>query len=144
MKIRISSLEKKFPEIVTLADDIVLLSKSDRVRPESIATAVPLKVELPPVVVNIGGKDFKIKGDADELSLRGVANFVDGKIKEIKEATGVVDLQNLSVLAALNIAEELYNLRKEKATDAAQAQETAGRLEELERLVDSYLKRGEG
>ena len=96
------------------------------------------------VVVNIGGKDFKIKGDTDELSLRNVAAFVDGKIKEIKEMTGVVDLQSLSVLAALNIAEELHNLRKDKAAADNAAQDATRQLEELEQLVDGYLKQDEG
>jgi cell division protein ZapA (FtsZ GTPase activity inhibitor) len=90
------------------------------------------------VVVNIGGKDFKIKGDAGQEFLRDLAAYVDGKIKEIKEKTDVVDMQSLAVLASLNIAEELHNLRQEKAHAAASEQQE--KLATLTRQADSYLR----
>ncbi len=104
------------------------------------------------VVVNIGGKDFKIKGDAGEDFLRKLAAYVDGKIKEIKDKTDIVDMQSLAVLASLNIAEELHNLREEKSQaetqtaeqDQAKAQaaqkELEEKLREMTAEVDKYLE----
>ena len=90
------------------------------------------------VVVNIGGKEFKIKGDADESLLLELAAYVDGKMKEIKDKAGVVDLHRLAVLAALNIAEELHNLKSEKAQAASR--EMDDKLAEMNALVDTYLQ----
>jgi len=90
------------------------------------------------VVVNIGGKDFKIKGDAGQEFLRDLAAYVDGKIKEIKEKTDVVDMQSLAVLASLNIAEELHNLRQEKAHTAAS--ELQEKLTALTKQADGYIQ----
>jgi len=90
------------------------------------------------VVVNIGGKDFKIKGDAGKDFLRDLAAYVDGKIKEIKEKTEVVDMQSLAVLASLNIAEELHHLRHEKAQAADS--ELQAKLNALTQQLDGYLR----
>ena len=90
------------------------------------------------VVVNIGGKDFKIMGEVNEALLRTLGAYVDGKIKEIKDKTDTVDMQKLAVLAALNIAEELHNLREENAPAANR--ETEAKLAELNSLLDEYLQ----
>ena len=42
-----------------------------------------------------------------------MAAFVDGKIREVQKHTRTVDTQAVAVLTALQIAEELFNERRE-------------------------------
>ena len=60
------------------------------------------------VTVNINGMSYNLKGDKDEKYLQGVANFVDGRIKEIISKKSDLSTTAATVLAAVNIADELY------------------------------------
>ena len=75
------------------------------------------------VTVNINGMSYNLKGDKDEKYLLGVANFVDGKIKELMSKNATLSANAATVLAAVNIADELYECDVEldeciKAKDA--------------------------
>jgi cell division protein ZapA len=50
-------------------------------------------------------------GQSDEY-LRELAAYVDGKMHEIAEATQMADSLKVAVLAALNIADELFTVRE--------------------------------
>ena len=60
------------------------------------------------VTVNINGMNYNLKGDKDEKYLQGVANFVDGRVKEITSKKANLSTTAATVLAAVNIADELY------------------------------------
>ena len=45
--------------------------------------------------------------------MKAVAAFVDGKIREVQKHTRTVDTQAVAVLTALQIAEELFNERRQ-------------------------------
>jgi len=65
-----------------------------------------------------------------------LAMFVDEKMRAAAESTPSGDPLRLAVLAALNIADELFRCRD--ATDQRNGQ-LAERTEELERLLDRVL-----
>lgn len=85
--------------------------------------------------VTIFGQTLKIRGDADpDLTLR-LAEFVDQKMREAVPST--LNLSNVlynerlarvAILAALNIAEELFQLRADKETEKTLIEEKAGVL----------------
>jgi cell division protein ZapA len=50
-------------------------------------------------------------GQSDEY-LQELAAYVDAKMREVAEATHIVDSVKVSVLASLNIADELFTLRE--------------------------------
>jgi len=64
------------------------------------------------VRVRIFNKEYNLKADEeDEEYLRMVAAYVDDKIRKIATSTSG-DVEQISVLACLNIADELYKLRE--------------------------------
>ena len=64
--------------------------------------------------VEIYGQKFTIKSDLEEAHLDALVKYVDNKIKEISASTGVVSTSKVALLAALNIAEELFQTRGQK------------------------------
>ncbi|MBI5789743.1 MAG: cell division protein ZapA [Candidatus Schekmanbacteria bacterium] len=64
--------------------------------------------------VEIYGQKFTIKSDLEEAYLDALVKYVDDKIKEISTSTGVVSTSKVALLAALNIAEELFQIRGQK------------------------------
>ena len=65
------------------------------------------------VTVKINGREYNLKGNDNEQYLKDVSSFVDGKIKQIKANNGVLSSVDASVLAAINIADELYRTDSE-------------------------------
>jgi cell division protein ZapA len=64
--------------------------------------------------VYILGQKYTIKGDAPEEYIRELASFVDRKLKEVHASSPNITPVKASILAALDIADELYKLRKEQ------------------------------
>ncbi len=63
------------------------------------------------VDVYILGQKYTVKGDAPEEYIQKVAAFVDTKIKEVHSNAPNITPLKASILAALNIADELHKLK---------------------------------
>jgi cell division protein ZapA len=61
----------------------------------------------------IAGVSYKIKSSHDEETLQKLVQYVDQKVSEAIKVTKNASFQNATVLAALNIAEELVLLKKQ-------------------------------
>ena len=55
---------------------------------------------------------YNVNGDQNEEYLKELAAYVDGKMRTIAESTHMVDSLKVAVLAALNIADETFAMRK--------------------------------
>ena len=88
------------------------------------------------IPVEILGQRYPIRTALDADYVVQLAAFVDEKMKAAVESTPSGDSQRVAVLAALNIADELFRCRD--ATDRRNGQ-LAERTEELERLLDRVL-----
>jgi len=85
--------------------------------------------------VTIFGQTMKIRGDADpELTMK-LAEYVDQKMREAVPSPMTLSnvlynerLARVAILAALNIAEELFQLRADKETENNMIEEKAGAL----------------
>ena len=64
------------------------------------------------VSVRIRGKEFRVLTDGDEASLQRVAGLVDQTMARVERHTGAVDTMDVAMLAALNLARELLDLRE--------------------------------
>ncbi|QZA32431.1 cell division protein ZapA [Hydrogenibacillus sp. N12] len=64
--------------------------------------------------VSIFGETYMLKGTAPPEHLRRVAEYVDAKMKEIARRNDRLDHKKTAVLAALNIADELMRLERER------------------------------
>jgi cell division protein ZapA len=88
------------------------------------------------IPVEIHGQRYPIRSTLDPEYVARLAAFVDEKIRAAGESTATGDPIRLAVLAALNIADELFRCRD--VTDARDGQ-LAERAGELERLLDRVL-----
>lgn len=63
--------------------------------------------------VDIFGSPYTVKGDADPEYVRQLARFVDEKMRTLaRKAPSSVSAQKIAVLAAINIADDLFKLRR--------------------------------
>jgi len=88
-----------------------------------------------PVSVRILDREYTVGVTADERdSLIAAARLLDTRMREVRGSNRMVALDRLSVLAALNLAHELQQLRDEQAR---QGREMARTLADLNRRLDS-------
>lgn len=88
-----------------------------------------------PVSVHILDREYTVGVTAEERdSLLAAARLLDARMREIRGSNRMVALDRLSVLAALNLAHELQQLRDEQGR---QQRELARTLGELNRRLDS-------
>jgi cell division protein ZapA len=66
------------------------------------------------VTIEIFGHEYRIKGEADPEYMAKIARYVDAKMKEVSQGASVGSLAKIGILAALNIADELFQERSEK------------------------------
>ena len=88
------------------------------------------------VSVEIFGQRYPIRSSLDVEYVTRLATYVDAKIRAASDSAPSGDPQRLAVLAALNIADELFRHR-----ESARVQDgtVVARAEELERLLDRVL-----
>jgi cell division protein ZapA len=67
------------------------------------------------VTVQIAGQRYTLRSDADEDTVRKIASFVDARLKEVARQTRTADTQAHAVMAALQIAEQLFAEREDFA-----------------------------
>jgi cell division protein ZapA len=64
------------------------------------------------VTVTILDKDYQVAcGKGEEESLREAAEYLDGKMREIRDHGRIIGIDRIAVMAALNIAAELLQLK---------------------------------
>ncbi len=81
--------------------------------------------------VYILGQKYTIKGDAPEEYIRELAAFVDKKLKDVYNASPNITPVKASILAALDIADELFKLRIQQEEDTKHIEEKAATLASL-------------
>ena len=85
------------------------------------------------ITVEIHGQRYPIRSSLDPEYVLRLAAYVDEKIGAAADTTPTGDSLRLSVLAALNIADELFRAREQ---NRARNTELAERASELEQIVD--------
>jgi len=63
------------------------------------------------VAVTIRGREFHIRSDEDPEALQRIAHQVDQTMRRVEQRTGTVDSRDVALLAALNLARELVEVR---------------------------------
>jgi cell division protein ZapA len=64
------------------------------------------------VKIDIYDQSYNVNADQNEEYLRELADYVDAKMRAVSAAAHTVDSLKVAVLAALNVADELFTLRK--------------------------------
>ena len=88
------------------------------------------------VPVEIHGQRYPIRSVLEPEYVARLATYVDDKIRAAADSTPTGDSLRLAVLAALNIADELFRCRD---TTQQKDGQLAARAGELERMVDRVL-----
>jgi len=91
------------------------------------------------ITVNIFGSEYTIKGVAEPDYIVSLAAYLDKKMAEIQEATGLKDEKKIAILSAINICDELNEARKstrENFVPKENMQSVRNRIEELISLID--------
>jgi cell division protein ZapA len=89
------------------------------------------------VKIEIYNQSYNVSADENEEYIKQLAEFVDGKMRSVAEATRTVDSVRVAVLAALNIADELHSLkRRQNALEGP----LRTRVEKCVTLVDKALE----
>jgi cell division protein ZapA len=66
------------------------------------------------VEVTILGQKYTIKGDAPEDYIKGLASFVDNKLKDVYASSPGISPLKAAILASLTIADELHKFREDQ------------------------------
>jgi cell division protein ZapA len=88
------------------------------------------------VHVDIQGQRYAIKSELDPRYINDIAAYVDQKMERVGRELSTPDSVRLAVMAALNIADELFHARQESGGAATAL---LARAAEIERLVDAAL-----
>lgn len=89
------------------------------------------------VQIEIFGQTYTLKGVASEAYVRELAGYLDQKMREVSAAGKVNALPKIAILAALNIADELFQHRQV-------LQRKEGLLKKAERRVSDLIDSLEG
>ena len=87
--------------------------------------------------VEIYNQTYNIRSDGDNEYIMRLAEYVDGKMREISSGTLTVDSLKVAILAALHIADEFHQLRSNQEQSDAQL---ASRSAECAEMLDRVLK----
>jgi len=86
--------------------------------------------------VEIYNQTYSIRSDGDNDYILNLAEYVDGKMREIASGTFTVDSLKVAILAALHIADEFHQLRDQQhQTDIQLASRSAECAEMLDRVL---------
>lgn len=90
-----------------------------------------------PVNVRLLDREYTVGVEPDERdSLLAAAKLLDGKMREIRGGNRMAAVDRIAVLAALNLAHELQQLRSESD---GRDRELSRTLTELQRKLDGIL-----
>jgi len=79
------------------------------------------------VRVEIYDQVYHLRGESQEEHAQELARYVDERMRAVAEVTGAVDSQRIAVLAALHLADELFQVRARLAELEGQIRERAER-----------------
>jgi cell division protein ZapA len=92
------------------------------------------------VSVRILEKEYQVACLPEERSeLLDSAEFLNAKMKDIRDAGNIVGLDRIAVMAALNLAHELLKRNRNEAIES----EVSERVKQMRERVESALSRGQ-
>lgn len=89
------------------------------------------------VEVTLLNQKFQLKTDSDEWYVKKVSDFVNQKLFDMQEKTKSVSSLNVALLAALNIADDLFKIKGKKKVGNPGAKK---KLNEVIQFIDECLE----
>lgn len=84
--------------------------------------------------IRILGQELSVLSDAEEEQVANVVQFVNDKVEEVLQSKNNLKTLNVAILAALNISEELLELR---GINKELCKQLESRAEKLIQLIDN-------
>lgn len=97
--------------------------------------------EAKPVHVQIGEIDLSLKTDEDPIYVKQLAKYIDDIIQRISGGTNVKSQTKITLLAALQIADELFQARSGQESAEAALKNLQHRSETLAKELDEKLSK---
>ena len=93
------------------------------------------------VVIKIRGRAISMTVDGlTEMEIASIADQVEKKMAKIEEATNTADTSKLAVMAAMEFATELYNLKqRSETTTEADSRKIEDLVSKLEGVLEKEL-----
>jgi cell division protein ZapA len=93
------------------------------------------------ISVRLLDREYQVACPADERSdLLDSAEYLDAKMREVRDSGKVVGLDRIAVISALNIANELIKMRR---SGSAVDVDLGAKLRTLRERVESALEKGQ-
>ncbi len=86
--------------------------------------------------VEILGREYKIRGAADAAYISEVARYVDAKLREVSQGGVAPAPDRVAIIAAMNIADELFQLKRSHSEEFSSIEK---RAQSLIRMLDESL-----
>ena len=83
------------------------------------------------ITVEIAGVSYRMRSDADATYVQTLAACVDQKMDEARGTSHPASTQKLAVLAAMNLADDLFQERRKRALLQQAVRESSAALAEL-------------
>ena len=99
-----------------------------------------MSTDSAPITINILDKEYRVSctpGERD--ALMNSANFLNGKMKEVRDTGKVIGMDRISIMASLNITHELLKFKDQVESFE---QDAEPRLLDLQDKVDIMLEKG--
>ncbi len=86
--------------------------------------------------VEIFGSVYRVRGHDDTGYFQSLADLVDQKMREVAQHASTADTARIAILAALNMADELFRIQKRQEGERVEIREKVAELtEELTRAL---------
>lgn len=80
------------------------------------------------VEVRIHGQLFKLRAGEGKEHVRSLAKYVDGAIRTVVQQSRTVTTERAAIMAALNIADALFQLRRQSELESQAVNERISRV----------------
>ncbi len=89
------------------------------------------------VRVSIFGQEYTVKAPADASYIKNIAEYVDKKMREVQDGlSSDQSSTRIAILAAMNVADELFMSRKDKDVSSG---DIDSRITSLIEMIDESL-----
>jgi cell division protein ZapA len=88
------------------------------------------------LTVRIFGAEYSVRGYADANYIKAIADYVDGKMREVDQSLRVDSSLKIAILASLNITHELFTERMQKKQLQKQLED---KITKLNLLIDQQI-----
>ena len=96
-----------------------------------------MNAEQKALTINVMGREFRVAcPEGEEKGLLASVDFLNRRLREVKDAGKVVGNDRIAMMAALNIAHELLSKDGSKAVDAG---DIRGRIISMQETLDRAL-----